>query len=383
MPDETFEQLLDRAAAVCGIDPGYWDIWGKYHITTVAARQSILAALGVPAANAEELRGALAGLTRREWERLLPPAVVLSESAAPEIPINVAAESLGDPARLLLHQEDGHTAEFPLNLWELAQTAHIEMDGRTWVRKRAPLPLTLPLGYHRVTLTVGAATASTRLIVTPDHAFASPHLGQGGRAAGLTVSLYGVRSARNWGCGDFRDLLDILDFVAQDLEAGFVALNPLHAIQNRRPFNTSPYLPNSLLYQNYLYLDVEALDDFAGSRRARELWRSPATQAELESLRAAPFVESNAWPRSSCGFSSWPFSNFCASGGEARRAPASSRHFSTAKASCWRNSPPTPRSTSTCIAAIPACGCGHNGPARTKTPLRRKSPRSAAGTGGA
>jgi len=324
MPDETFEQLLDRAAAVCGIDPGYWDIWGKYHITTVAARQSILAALGVPAANAEELRGALAGLTRREWERLLPPAVVLSESAAPEIPINVAAESLGDPARLLLHQEDGHTAEFPLNLWELAQTAQIEMDSRTWVRKRAPLPLTLPLGYHQVTLTVGAATASTRLIVTPDHAFASPHLGQGGRAAGLTVSLYGVRSARNWGCGDFRDLLDILDFVAQDLEAGFVALNPLHAIQNRRPFNTSPYLPNSLLYQNYLYLDVEALDDFTGSRRARELWSSPSTQAELESLRAAPFVEYERVAAIKLRFLKLAFLEFLR---ERRRGSARAREF--------------------------------------------------------
>ena len=230
MADETFEQLLDRAAAACGIEAGYWDIWGKYHGTSVSVRQSILATLGVPAAHAEQLRGSLAALTRREWERLLPPVVVVSESAALELPINVPAESLGHRARLLIHQEDGHTAELELNLWELAQTAHIEMDGRTWVRKQAPLPLPIPLGYHQVTLTLGTATASTRFIVTPDRAFVSPHLGQGGRAAGLAVSLYGVRSARNWGCGDFRDLLDVIDFVAEDLEAGFVALNPLHAI---------------------------------------------------------------------------------------------------------------------------------------------------------
>src|ERR1017187_6484937 len=155
MADETFEQLLDRAAAVCGIEPGYWDIWGKYHATTTAVRQSILATLGVPAANAEELRSSLAALTRREWERLLPPAVVLSESSAPELPINVPAESLGDRARLLVQQEDGHTAEFELNLWELAQTAHIEMDGRTWVRKQARLPQPIPLGYRSEERRVG------------------------------------------------------------------------------------------------------------------------------------------------------------------------------------------------------------------------------------
>ena len=50
MPD-TFEQLLDRAAAQSGIEPGYWDIWGRYHHTTTAAKQAILEALGTAAAN--------------------------------------------------------------------------------------------------------------------------------------------------------------------------------------------------------------------------------------------------------------------------------------------------------------------------------------------
>src|ERR1019366_2491379 len=116
MADETFEQLLDRAAAVCGIEPGYWDIWGKYHETTAAVRQSILATLGVPAANAEELRSSLAALAHREWQRLLPPAVVVSESAVPELPINVPVESLGNRVHLLIQQEDGPAAELDLNL---------------------------------------------------------------------------------------------------------------------------------------------------------------------------------------------------------------------------------------------------------------------------
>jgi 4-alpha-glucanotransferase len=291
MADETFDQLLDRAAAACGIEPGYWDIWGKYHQTTVPVRQAILATLGVPAGNADELRASLAALTRREWERLLPPAVVLSESAPLDLPINVPAESLGLRAQLKLQLEDGPASDFELNLWELPQTANIEMDGRTWVRKTMRLPPPIPLGYHQVTLSIGTATASARLIVTPDRAFVSPHLGQGGRAAGLAVSLYGVRSTRNWGSGDFHDLLNVIDLVGEDLTASFVALNPLHAIHNRRPFNTSPYLPNSTFYQNFLYLDVEGLEDFATCRRARALWQSPETQRELESLRTAPFVE--------------------------------------------------------------------------------------------
>ena len=96
-----------------------------------------------------------------------------------------------------------------------------------------------------------------------------PHLGRGGRAAGIAVSLYGVRSERNWGCGDFRDLRSVIEWVAEELGASFVALNPLHAIHNRRPFNTSPYLPNSIFYQNFLYLDVEGMEDYQQCRRAQ------------------------------------------------------------------------------------------------------------------
>ena len=149
----------------------------------------------------------------------------------------------------------------------------------------------LPLGYHEVTVSVGGSHASTRCIVTPERAYMDPHLGRDGRAAGIAVSLYGVRSLRNWGCGDFHDLKSVIDWVADELGASFVSLNPLHAIHNRRPFNTSPYLPNCIFYQNFLYLDVEGMEDFARCRRARALRETPEVAREIEDLRATPYVE--------------------------------------------------------------------------------------------
>ena len=288
---ETFEQLLDRAASAFGIDPGFWDIWGHYHTTTAEAKQAILRGLGFAADNLEELERSLAALTHREWERLLPPAVVARESAETELVLNVPAESLGQRAQFAVRREDGSTAVFERNLGELPPTAHIEMDGRTWVRKQARLPISLPLGYHDISVKLGGTSAATRYIVTPDRAWTDPHLGRGGRAAGVAVSLYGLRSARNWGCGDFGDLLQVVDWAAEDLGASFVALNPLHAIHNRRPFNTSPYLPNSSFYQNFLYLDIENMEDYPRNRRALGLRQSPEVSAEIETLRGAPFVE--------------------------------------------------------------------------------------------
>ena len=127
----------------------------------------------------------------------------------------------------------------------------------------------------------------TRLIVGPDRAWMPPQLPEGGRAAGVAVSLYGLRSERNWGCGDFTDLERVVDWAAEDLGAAFIALNPLHAIHNRQPFNTSPYLPNSVFYRNPIYLDVERLEDFQRSRKAQALFSAPETQAEIAALRAA------------------------------------------------------------------------------------------------
>ncbi len=291
MPADTFEQLLDRAATRAGIEPGYWDIWGRHHDTTTAAKQAILEALGMAAGTVEQLEQSLAALTRREWERLAPPSVVCDDAGEQELPLNLPVESLGERARLVIRREDGQSNEFQLNLWELPQTAHIEMNGSTRVRKLARLPVRLPLGYHEISVEAAGATATVRFIVTPGRAWVSPHLGRGGRTAGIAVSLYGVRSARNWGCGDFGDLLQVVDFAADKLECGFVALNPLHAIHNRRPFNTSPYLPNCTFYQNFLYLDVESMEDFARCPRAQELRKWPAVTAEIAALRDAPFVE--------------------------------------------------------------------------------------------
>jgi 4-alpha-glucanotransferase len=291
MPAESFEQLLDRAASLFGIGAAYYDIWGRQHFTTVEAKQAILRALGVAVDSAEDLRQSLNALERRNWERLLPPAIVAEAGVQVELALHVAAEGLGQRASFTVRQEHGQTSEFELNLWELTQTGSIEMHGRTWVRVQPRLPLELPLGYHEIAVRVGTATAATRYIVTPARAWTPPQLGRGARAAGIAVSLYGVRSGRNWGCGDFRDLLDLVDWVADDVGASFVALNPLHAIHNRRPFNTSPYLPNSIFYQNFLYLDVEGMEDYRQCRRAQLLRSSPEVKAEIAALRATDFVE--------------------------------------------------------------------------------------------
>ncbi len=78
----------------------------------------------------------------------------------------------------------------------------------------------------------------------------------------LAVQLYGVRSRRNWGHGDFSDLADLLEVIAGLGGAG-IGLNPLHAhFYDRASWSGSPYSPNSRLFLNPLYIDIEAVEEF-------------------------------------------------------------------------------------------------------------------------
>src|SRR5438067_2561353 len=179
---DTFEQLLERAASAFGIDAGYWDIWGNHHTTTLAVKRSILRALGVPAESAESLSEALRELKRREWERLLPTAIVATLGGVMELPLNLPSDEVDQAACVTLTREDGETAAFEISLGDLPQAGSLEMNGRTWVRKLAVLQVQLPLGYHEITVRVGALSATARLIVTPERAWTNPHLGRSGRA---------------------------------------------------------------------------------------------------------------------------------------------------------------------------------------------------------
>ena len=113
-------------------------------------------------------------------------------------------------------------------------------------------------GIYRLRLTDAASLSEdVPLIVSPPRAYA----GEFDRTWLLAVQLYGVRSSRNWGIGDFTDLAALLELAAE-LGADGVGLNPLHALFDDRPEDCSPYSPNSRLFLNALYIDVAGIAEF-------------------------------------------------------------------------------------------------------------------------
>ena len=315
-------ETLARAAALWGVQSGYWDIWGRYHETRPEVTRAILRSLGVPADDERKLAEAVEARLARDWVRLTPDTLVVSENA-PTFPLSTPTGMAGAKAAIEVRWELGGEERYEASLGPLAVTETAGIQGRTYERRQAPLPSALALGYHELRVSVEGLSSVSHLIVTPDQAWLPERLAGGGRAAGVAVSLYGLRSSRDWGCGDLTDLENFIDWAADELGAAFVALNPLHAIHNRQPFNTSPYLPNSIFYRNPIYLDLERLEDFRVSRRAQALYAAPESQAQIAALRDAPLVEYERVHALKMRFLSLCFDTFrrrCRAGAERRES---------------------------------------------------------------
>ncbi|MGE0213316.1 MAG: 4-alpha-glucanotransferase [Parvibaculaceae bacterium] len=79
-------------------------------------------------------------------------------------------------------------------------------------------------------------------------------------AWGLSCQLYGLRSPRNAGIGDFEDLARLCE-IAGDAGADFLAVNPLHALFLADPERVSPYSPSHRQFLNPLYIALDRLEE--------------------------------------------------------------------------------------------------------------------------
>jgi 4-alpha-glucanotransferase len=113
--------------------------------------------------------------------------------------------------------------------------------------------------YHLAIIDEDGARRMLLVLVAPRTAYQPPFFSSGKKVWLLTVQLYAIRSAHNWGHGDFTDLIQLLR-IAADTGAAGIGVNPLHALA---PGQASPYTPSSRSFLNPLYIDVEAIPETA------------------------------------------------------------------------------------------------------------------------
>jgi len=144
--------------------------------------------------------------------------------------------------------------------WQIVRDRGIAAEGEVHGRDIGA-PADLSIGTYSLRLSDAAGAEEVwPLIVAPHKAYQ----GDFDRSWLLAVQLYGIRSLRNWGMGDFTDLRQLIDIAAR-WGADGIGLNPLHALFPERPNDCSPYAPNSRLFLNALYIDAEAIPELSAS----------------------------------------------------------------------------------------------------------------------
>jgi (1->4)-alpha-D-glucan 1-alpha-D-glucosylmutase len=165
------------------------------------------------------------------------------------------------------------------------ETAYIDVFGRRHEAPRATLEaLVAAIGDAPSHAALRLRAAGAERCFLPD-AIAGAR-----RAWGFAVPLYAVRSARNWGIGDFTDLGVLVELAAAN-GAALVGVNPLHRLFADRPEQASPYSPSDRTALNPLYLDIEAIPEFADCAPARARVQSTGFAAKLATMRAAPMID--------------------------------------------------------------------------------------------
>ncbi|KKO46652.1 4-alpha-glucanotransferase [Arsukibacterium ikkense] len=283
--------LLAELVAFSGIETEFNDAWGNPTEVAVADQLALLAAQGF---NIADDAAARAELTERQldfWQQILSPVSVqlLGEPVSFELQVPLVLANNRFDFTLQTEQGDSHQFSTEPVAGELVQVAML--GDEEYQQYQHVLDFQFEPGYHTLTLTCSDTGFSfaQRLIISPGKCYQPPQFNQQ-KQWGVSVQLYGLRSARNWGIGDFSDLSTLVAYLAAQ-GADFVGLNPIHALYPAMPENASPYSPSSRRWLNIIYIDVTAMPGFGECSKTQSLVTAPDFNATLAAQRARDWVD--------------------------------------------------------------------------------------------
>ena len=250
-------ETLEQQAVQAGIDLGYHDINGTYHLTKTEVLESIVAVLDK---------------SKPDSDGLYLNTMVAHENG--EESLQMPSEFHGAEAVVLIDEADKCQT----------LTLYPGDNDTLWIK----LPQ-LACGYYTLSAETGGKSCFVRLIVAPESVYQPKLLANGGRMNGLTMHLYSLRSERNWGIGDFTDLLNLMKYAAEK-KLDFVGINPLHALFTSKPAFASPYSPSSREWLNPIYLDVEKVGAFTYSEQLKNWLAQPKIRQRIAALRITETV---------------------------------------------------------------------------------------------
>jgi 4-alpha-glucanotransferase len=276
---------LDELARSYGVQTSYHDDRGKLVTPSTDAVIAVLRVLGAALDHPGDAAEALRARTQSIWQRVVEPVHVAFDGRSGDLPLRLSV-ALPSKINCRLVLENAQTTEWSAAVESLPVTESADVEGVTYRVRRLPLPA-MPVGYHRLTVTVGGRDSSCLILAAPTRAWAPP---SALKTWGGFLPLYAVRSSRDWGAGDFADLENLIGFV-RNLGGGIVGTLPLLPAFLDEPCDPSPYSPASRLFWNEFYLAVDRIPELERCQTARDLLGTSEFRAERDQLRATRLVD--------------------------------------------------------------------------------------------
>jgi 4-alpha-glucanotransferase len=285
----TDEALINRLAQLRGIGEAYHDYRGELRFFSLQTKLGILRAMGCAVDDAGGLAAELSQLENVRRRKLLP-AVATAMGTRAGIEINVAARDFGAVLVWCLRLEDGSRINGHASTADCAEVWRGEIAGSWVTRRRFDLPVDLPPGYHEFEIKMAGVEDRCALIACAPKCYEPEAIQAGLKLWGVAAQLYTLRSKTNWGIGDFSDLKFLIRWAAS-FGAGFIGLNPLHALAPADPGRSSPYSASSRHFLNVLYIAVPAVEEFEHCAAARGRVADAAFADRLLQLRSREHVD--------------------------------------------------------------------------------------------
>ncbi len=246
--------LLHQLAEKLGISTSF--TYGGGVINTSVVSDDLLRffieSLGYSAKNEAETQRSLERLEKKRWQRAMEAIYVVTNDnpimdiVLPQKEVEGGIEVYVAPEG----QDDFHVLNVAIDEVETRQEGRI-----LYVKEQIRICDNLDFGYYDIKVKTSKTEYKTVLAIAPQKCFAMDTKGKS-KLFGFAVQLYSVKSQRNWGVGDFSDLENMIDLLA-DSGGDVIGLNPLSVLLHDYPEAASPYASISRLFLNPIYIDVE------------------------------------------------------------------------------------------------------------------------------
>ena len=246
--------LLHQLAEKLGISTSF--TYGGGVINTSVVSDDLLRffieSLGYSAKNEAETQRSLERLEKKRWQRAMEAIYVVTNDnpimdiVLPQKEVEGGIEVYVAPEG----QDDFHVLNVAIDEVETRQEGRI-----LYVKEQIRVCDNLDFGYYDIKVKTSKTEYKTVLAIAPQKCFAMDTKGKS-KLFGFAVQLYSVKSQRNWGVGDFSDLENMIDMLA-DSGGDVIGLNPLSVLLHDYPEAASPYASISRLFLNPIYIDVE------------------------------------------------------------------------------------------------------------------------------